>query len=59
MKDLDDAEKDIISEKLILEERNKELIIERSKIELLINSELQPRVDSLRKSLYEYKRSRN
>ncbi|WP_042395742.1 AAA family ATPase [Clostridium saudiense] len=57
MKDLDDAEKDIISEKLILEERNKELIIERSKIELLINSELQPRVDSLRKSLYEYKRS--
>lgn len=57
MKDLDDAEKDIISEKLILEEINNELTIERSRIELLINSELQPRVDSLRKSLYEYKRS--
>lgn len=57
MKDLDDAEKDIVSEKLILEERSNELTMERSKIELLINSELQPRVDALRKSLYEYKRS--
>lgn len=57
LKDLDDAEKDIVSEKLILEERSNELTMERSRIELLINSELKPRVDTLRKSLYEYKRS--
>lgn len=57
MKDLDDAERDIIVEKSTLEVRSKELSNERSKIELLINSELQPRVDTLRKSLYEYKHS--
>lgn len=48
LKDLDDAEKDIVSEKLILEERSNELAMERSRIELLINSELKPRVDTLR-----------
>lgn len=55
MRDLNDAESDIICECDNLEERSTELTLEHSEIESLINSELNPRVDTLRKTLNEYR----
>lgn len=57
LRDLDDAENDILSERKNLQEKSAILINERSEIETLINSELNPWVASLRKTLNEYRYS--
>ena len=57
LQDLDDAKTDIVNERFDLQETIEELNKERSSIEILINSELKPRVASLRKVLVEYRRA--
>jgi hypothetical protein len=57
LRDLEDAENDILSERKDLQEKSARLIDERSEIETLINSELRPWVAALRKTLSEYRHS--
>jgi hypothetical protein len=57
LRDLDDAENDILSERQNLQEKSTRLIDEHSEIETLINSELKPWVATLRKTLNEYRYS--
>jgi peptidoglycan hydrolase CwlO-like protein len=57
LKDLEDAENDILSERKDLQGKSARLVNERSEIETLINSELKPWVATLRKTLNEYRYS--
>ncbi|MBV4424325.1 AAA family ATPase [Clostridium tyrobutyricum] len=57
LSDLDDAESDIAFEQDELEEKSNSLIKERTEIETVINSELRPRIATLRKTLAEYRHS--
>ncbi|MDC3416596.1 AAA family ATPase [Aquibacillus salsiterrae] len=57
LKDLDEAEHDIINEIDNLYTKRSHLEIERSEIEAVINSELKPKINELQHSLNEYRSS--
>jgi len=55
--DLEEAERDLISERSSLEDRLSELSKEKSDVEILLNNELKPRVAVLKQILLDYRRS--
>lgn len=57
LKDLSEAEKDIVSEREVLAAQIGALSGERLSVETLINSELKPKIAGLKRSLLEYRRA--